>query len=109
MTEAMSQGVLQADGSTRPEPLMDVKNVANAVLYMASLPLDANVQVMTVMATNMPYTARGCFPDPAAGRLIKQASDPGVHFLLLFAQPFDTQPHVITRLQLERRVLSPTH
>ncbi|MFW7342120.1 SDR family oxidoreductase [Pollutimonas sp. H1-120] len=59
MTEAMSSGVLQADGSTRPEPLMDVKHVADAVLYMASLPLDANVQFMTVMATNMPYIGRG--------------------------------------------------
>ncbi|MGB3289775.1 MAG: SDR family oxidoreductase [Burkholderiaceae bacterium] len=59
MTEAMSKGVLQADGSTRPEPVMDVKNVAQAVLYMASLPLDANVQFMTVMATNMPFIGRG--------------------------------------------------
>ncbi len=59
MTQAMSSGVLQADGSTRPEPLMDVKHVADAVLYMASLPLDANVQFMTVMATNMPYIGRG--------------------------------------------------
>jgi len=59
MTEAMNRGVLQADGSTRPEPLMDVEHVARAVLYMASLPLDANVQFMTVMATKMPYIGRG--------------------------------------------------
>lgn len=59
MTEVMSRGVLQADGSTRPEPVMDVENVAKAVLYMASLPLDANVQFMTVMATKMPYIGRG--------------------------------------------------
>jgi len=59
MTEAMNRGVLQADGSTRPEPLMDVEHVAKAVLYMASLPLDANVQFMTVMATKMPYIGRG--------------------------------------------------
>jgi len=42
-----------------PEPVMDVANVANAVVYMASLPLDANVQFMTVMATKMPYIGRG--------------------------------------------------
>lgn len=59
MTEIMGRGVLQADGSTRPEPLMNVEHVANAVLYMASLPLDANVQFMTVMATKMPFVGRG--------------------------------------------------
>jgi NAD(P)-dependent dehydrogenase (short-subunit alcohol dehydrogenase family) len=59
MTERMSAGVLQADGTTAPEPTMDVENVARAVLYMASLPLDANVQFMTVMATAMPYIGRG--------------------------------------------------
>ncbi|NYT58117.1 SDR family oxidoreductase [Alcaligenaceae bacterium] len=59
MTEVMGRGVLQADGSTRPEPLMNVEHVANAVLYMASLPLDANVQFMTVMATKMPFVGRG--------------------------------------------------
>lgn len=59
MTEIMSRGVLQADGSTRPEPLMDTEHVARAVLYMASLPLDANVQFMTVMATKMPFLGRG--------------------------------------------------
>ena len=59
MTAVMNKGVLQADGSTRPEPLMDVKHVADAVVYMAGLPLEANVQFMTVMATKMPYIGRG--------------------------------------------------
>jgi NAD(P)-dependent dehydrogenase (short-subunit alcohol dehydrogenase family) len=59
MTERMSGGVPQADGSLKPEPTMDVANVARAVLFMASLPLDANVQFMTVMATKMPYVGRG--------------------------------------------------
>ncbi len=49
----------QPDGSTRPEPTMDAKHVADAVVYMASLPLDANVQFMTVMATKMPFIGRG--------------------------------------------------
>jgi NAD(P)-dependent dehydrogenase (short-subunit alcohol dehydrogenase family) len=55
----MKDGVPQADGSVRPEPLMDVEHVANAVVYMASLPLDANVQFLTVMATKMPFVGRG--------------------------------------------------
>ncbi len=59
MTDAMRKGVPQADGSVKPEPVMDVSNVASAVVYMASLPLDANVQFMTVMATNMPFIGRG--------------------------------------------------
>jgi NAD(P)-dependent dehydrogenase (short-subunit alcohol dehydrogenase family) len=59
MTERMRQGILQADGSVRVEPTMDVENVARAVLQMASLPLDANVLFMTVMATKMPYVGRG--------------------------------------------------
>ncbi|NYT23784.1 SDR family oxidoreductase [Alcaligenaceae bacterium] len=59
MTEVMRRGVMQADGSMRPEPLMDVEHVARAVLYMASLPLEANVQFMTVMATTMPFIGRG--------------------------------------------------
>ncbi|MDB5425958.1 MAG: 3-oxoacyl-ACP reductase [Phenylobacterium sp.] len=59
MTRAMSQGVAQADGSIAPEPVMDVKAVADAVLYMAGLPLEANVQFMTVMATAMPFIGRG--------------------------------------------------
>jgi NAD(P)-dependent dehydrogenase (short-subunit alcohol dehydrogenase family) len=52
-------GTAQADGSVRPEPLMDVADVARAVRYMASLPLEANVATMTVMATKMPYVGRG--------------------------------------------------
>jgi NAD(P)-dependent dehydrogenase (short-subunit alcohol dehydrogenase family) len=59
MTERMSGGVPQADGSLKPEPTMDVANVARAIVYMASLPLDANVQFMTVMATKMPFIGRG--------------------------------------------------
>lgn len=59
MTDVMRTGVMQADGSVRPEPLMNVEDVARAVVYMASLPLEANVQFMTVMATNMPYIGRG--------------------------------------------------
>ena len=59
MTERMSDGVPQADGSLKAEPTMDVANVARAIVYMASLPLDANVQFMTVMATKMPYVGRG--------------------------------------------------
>ena len=52
-------GTMQANGELCPEPTFDVKHVADAVLYMASLPLDANVQFMTVMATKMPYVGRG--------------------------------------------------
>ena len=59
MTLAMAKGVPQADGSFAPEPLMDVKAVADAVVFMAGLPLDANVQFMTVMATKMPFIGRG--------------------------------------------------
>ena len=59
MTERMAQGIPQADGTVRPEPRMDVEHVARAVLYMASLPLDANVQFLTVMATAMPFIGRG--------------------------------------------------
>jgi NAD(P)-dependent dehydrogenase (short-subunit alcohol dehydrogenase family) len=59
LTEAMKRGVPQADGSIAPEPIMDVQHVADAVLYMANLPLDANVQFMTVMATKMPFIGRG--------------------------------------------------
>jgi NAD(P)-dependent dehydrogenase (short-subunit alcohol dehydrogenase family) len=59
MTERMAQGVLQADGSIRPEPRMAVEDVARAVVYMAGLPLDANVASMTVMATGMPFVGRG--------------------------------------------------
>ncbi len=58
-TARMSRGVAQADGSIRPEPTMDVGETARAVLYMASLPLDANVQFLTIMATKMPFIGRG--------------------------------------------------
>ena len=59
LTERMVAGIIQANGSTLVEPRMDLKHVADAVLYMASLPLDANVQFMTVMATKMPFVGRG--------------------------------------------------
>ncbi|TVQ30939.1 MAG: SDR family oxidoreductase [Geminicoccaceae bacterium] len=59
MTERMTQGVPQPDGSTRVEPRMDAAHVGNAVVHMASLPLDANVLFMTVMATKMPFVGRG--------------------------------------------------
>jgi NAD(P)-dependent dehydrogenase (short-subunit alcohol dehydrogenase family) len=59
MTEAMKDGVPQADGSLAPEPTFDIQHVVRAVLYMARLPLDANVLFMTVMATKMPYVGRG--------------------------------------------------
>ncbi len=59
MTARMKDGVLQPDGSMRPEPRIDVEHVARAVVYMASLPLDANVLFLTVMATKMPYVGRG--------------------------------------------------
>jgi NAD(P)-dependent dehydrogenase (short-subunit alcohol dehydrogenase family) len=59
MTERMTQGVPQPDGSMMIEPRMDVKHVADAVVHMASLPLDANIQTITVMATQMPFVGRG--------------------------------------------------
>ena len=59
MTERMAQGVLQPNGELAVEPRMNVKHVAEAVVYMATLPLDANVQFMTLMATQMPYIGRG--------------------------------------------------
>jgi NAD(P)-dependent dehydrogenase (short-subunit alcohol dehydrogenase family) len=59
MTSHMNSGSLQANGSTVPEPTMDVGHVVEALLYMAGLPLSANVQFMTVMATAMPYIGRG--------------------------------------------------
>jgi NAD(P)-dependent dehydrogenase (short-subunit alcohol dehydrogenase family) len=59
LTARMAEGVPQANGSIAVEPLMDVAHVASAVLYMASLPLEANVQFMTVMATKMPFLGRG--------------------------------------------------
>jgi NAD(P)-dependent dehydrogenase (short-subunit alcohol dehydrogenase family) len=59
MTAQMSRGMPQADGSLAPEPTFDAQHVADAVLYMASLPLDANVQFLTITATKMPFIGRG--------------------------------------------------
>lgn len=59
MTEPMARGVYQADGSIKSEPRMDVVHVAEAVVYMATLPLSANVQFLTLMATKMPFIGRG--------------------------------------------------
>src|SRR5574341_921202 len=59
LASRMSKGVLQADGSVKAEPTMDLQYVARSIVYMASLPLDANVQFLTVMATKMPFVGRG--------------------------------------------------
>ena len=59
MTQRMTVGVPQADGSIKPEPRMDLKNVSDAVLYIANMPLDANVLFITVMANKMPFVGRG--------------------------------------------------
>ena len=59
MTDRMTQAVPQANGEHRPEPRIDLRHVADAILYMAGLPLEANVQFMTVMATKMPLVGRG--------------------------------------------------
>jgi NAD(P)-dependent dehydrogenase (short-subunit alcohol dehydrogenase family) len=59
MTQQMGRGMPQADGSVAPEPTFDARHVAEAVLYMASLPLDANVQFLTITATKMPFIGRG--------------------------------------------------
>ena len=59
LTEQISRGVRQANGSVLAEPTFDARHVADAVLYMASLPLDANVQFLTITATKMPYIGRG--------------------------------------------------
>ena len=59
LTKRMAQGVPQADGTTAVEPTMDAEHVAQAVVYMAGLPLDANVLTLTVMATQMPFAGRG--------------------------------------------------
>jgi hypothetical protein len=59
MAETMAVGALQADLSVRPEPTLDLAHVASAVLYMASLPLNANVQWLTVTPPSMPYIGRG--------------------------------------------------
>ena len=55
----MKDGVPQADGTIKPEAMMDVEHVANSVVFMANMPLDANVYELTVMATKMPYIGRG--------------------------------------------------
>jgi NAD(P)-dependent dehydrogenase (short-subunit alcohol dehydrogenase family) len=59
LTQRMKAGVPQANGTVMPEPVMDVEHVAKAIVYMASLPLEANVQFLTVMATKMPFVGRG--------------------------------------------------
>ena len=59
MTSGLSRGALQADGSVAPEPTFDPQHVADAVLFMADLPLDANVQFLTIAATKMPFIGRG--------------------------------------------------
>lgn len=59
MTESMASGKPQADGTMQPEPTMDVNHVAEAVLHMCQLPLESNVQFMTIMATKMPFIGRG--------------------------------------------------
>ena len=59
LTERMAEGIIQANGTIAVEPRLDLKHVCDAVLYMANLPLDANVQFMTVMATKMPFVGRG--------------------------------------------------
>lgn len=59
MAQRMSRGVMQASGEVAVEPMMDVQHVATSVACMANMPLEANVQFMTVMATNMPFVGRG--------------------------------------------------
>ena len=59
MTERMTKGVMQADGEMAIEPRMDVAHVADAIVFMAGLPLESNVQFMTIMATKMPFVGRG--------------------------------------------------
>jgi NAD(P)-dependent dehydrogenase (short-subunit alcohol dehydrogenase family) len=59
LANRMANGVMQAHGEVRPEPLMDVEHVAQAIVFMANLPLETNVQFMTIMATKMPFVGRG--------------------------------------------------
>ena len=59
MTSSMQDGAPQADGSLKVEPTFNVEHVANTVVYMSNLPLDTNVQFITIMATDMPYIGRG--------------------------------------------------
>jgi NADP-dependent 3-hydroxy acid dehydrogenase YdfG len=59
MTQRISRGTLQADGSTAAAPTFDARHVADAVLYMAALPFDANVRFLTITATKVPFVGRG--------------------------------------------------
>jgi NADP-dependent 3-hydroxy acid dehydrogenase YdfG len=59
MTKGMNKGMAQADGSIKPEPTFDVDHVGRAIVFIAGLPLDANVQFLTIMATKMPFIGRG--------------------------------------------------
>jgi NADP-dependent 3-hydroxy acid dehydrogenase YdfG len=59
MTRGLERGALQADGTVSPEPTFDPQHVADAILFMAGLPLDANVQFLTIAATKMPFIGRG--------------------------------------------------
>ena len=59
MTARMAKGIIQANGDIAVEPQMDVQHVADAILHIANLPLESNVQFMTIMATKMPYVGRG--------------------------------------------------
>ena len=59
MTARMSKGVKQGDGSVAVEPTMDVNHVGQAILHMANLPLESNIQFVTIMATKMPFIGRG--------------------------------------------------
>ena len=79
MTARMAEGVPQANGTRMVEPRMDVNDVARAVVYMASLPLESNVQFMTVMATKMPLIGRGCKRrerSPARGVVLRRSWEP---------------------------------
>ena len=59
LTARMGDGMPQADGSVKPEPTMDIEHVADSIVHMASLPLESNVQFMTIMASKMPFIGRG--------------------------------------------------
>jgi NADP-dependent 3-hydroxy acid dehydrogenase YdfG len=59
MTDRLTKGVMQANGTLMPEPRMALKHVADAIVFISNLPLDANVQYMTLMATKMPLVGRG--------------------------------------------------
>ena len=59
MASATAKGAMQADGSVRPEPMFDPRHVGETLVYMAQLPLDINIQFVTIMATKMPFIGRG--------------------------------------------------